>query len=75
MQREYYSCDATYKNWLKIELENSEIPPSELSHEERDRAIAAAKETLASSLLLLQRESMCYAIPCMSNLLSLWVMG
>lgn len=53
MQREYYSCDATYRNWLKIELENSEIPPSELSHEERDRAIAAAKETLASSLLLL----------------------
>ncbi|KAF2323644.1 hypothetical protein GH714_036445 [Hevea brasiliensis] len=24
---EYYSCDATYRNWLKIELENVEVPP------------------------------------------------
>uniref|UniRef100_A0A1D1YQA4 Nuclear pore complex protein n=2 Tax=Anthurium amnicola TaxID=1678845 RepID=A0A1D1YQA4_9ARAE len=54
--RAYYSCDATYRNWLKIEQENADIPPSELSREENERAIAAAKETLASSHSLLQRE-------------------
>lgn len=52
--RAYYSCDATYRNWLKIELENGQIPV--LSLEERQRAIGAAKETLDSSLLVLQRE-------------------
>ncbi|RZC86151.1 hypothetical protein C5167_026821 [Papaver somniferum] len=55
--REYYSCDATYRNWLKIDLENAEIPPDNLSSEERERAIAAGKETIDSSLaLLLRRE-------------------
>lgn len=53
---EYYSCDATYRNWLKIELENAEVPPLELSFEEKQRAISAAKETLNSSLLLLLRK-------------------
>lgn len=53
---EYYSCDATYRNWLKIELENTEISPLELSLEEKQRAIAAARETLTSSLLLLTRK-------------------
>ncbi|XP_073219812.1 nuclear pore complex protein NUP107 isoform X2 [Cicer arietinum] len=53
--REYYSCDATYRNWLKIELENAEVPVSELSLEEKDRAISAAKETLTASLSLLER--------------------
>uniref|UniRef100_A0A803LDI3 Nuclear pore complex protein n=1 Tax=Chenopodium quinoa TaxID=63459 RepID=A0A803LDI3_CHEQI len=24
---EYYSCDATYRNWLQYELENAEVPP------------------------------------------------
>ncbi|CAL5381192.1 unnamed protein product [Camellia sinensis] len=40
---EYYSCDATYRNWLKVELENVEVSPLELSVEEKQRAIAAAK--------------------------------
>ncbi|PIA42962.1 hypothetical protein AQUCO_02000426v1 [Aquilegia coerulea] len=52
--REYYSCDATYRNWLKIEMENEQ--DSLVSLEERQRAIGAAKETLDSSMLLLQRE-------------------
>ncbi|CAL5379496.1 unnamed protein product [Camellia sinensis] len=41
---EYYSCDATYRNWLKVELENVEVSPLELSVEENQRAIAAGKE-------------------------------
>ncbi|PON93456.1 Nuclear pore protein [Trema orientale] len=53
---EYYSCDATYRNWLKIEVENAEVSPLELSLEEKQRAILAAKETLNSSLLLLLRK-------------------
>ncbi|OMO70579.1 Nuclear pore complex protein [Corchorus capsularis] len=53
---EYYSCDATFRNWLKIELENAEVSPDELSAEETQRAIAAAKETLDLSLSLLLRE-------------------
>lgn len=53
--REYYSCDATYRKWLKIELENAEVPPHDLSTEERDKAIAAARESLSSSLQLLLR--------------------
>ncbi|KAJ0008282.1 hypothetical protein Pint_29234 [Pistacia integerrima] len=52
--REYYSCDATYRNWLKIELEIADVP--ELSFEEKQRAVAAAQETLNLSLVLLQRE-------------------
>ncbi|URD83216.1 Trypsin [Musa troglodytarum] len=54
--REYYACDATYRNWLKFELENAAIAPAELSSEEKDRAAAAALETLDSSLSLLLRE-------------------
>ncbi|OVA11455.1 Nuclear pore protein 84/107 [Macleaya cordata] len=53
---EYYSCDATYRNWLKVDLENAEVSPDNLSSEERQRAIAAAKETINSSLLLLLRK-------------------
>ncbi|KAL6285349.1 hypothetical protein ACE6H2_009739 [Prunus campanulata] len=53
---EYYSCDAKYRNWLKIELENAEVSPLELSMEEKQRAILAAKETLNSSLSLLLRK-------------------
>ncbi|CAL5381126.1 unnamed protein product [Camellia sinensis] len=41
---EYYSCDATYRNWLKVELENVEVSPLELSVEEKQRAIVAGKE-------------------------------
>ncbi|XWS20034.1 hypothetical protein CRYUN_Cryun31cG0066700 [Craigia yunnanensis] len=53
---EYYSCDATYRNWLKIELANADVSPDELSVEEKQRAIAAAKETLNLSLSLLLRK-------------------
>lgn len=53
---EYYSSDATYRNWLKIELENGEVPPLELSVEDKQRATAAAKETLNSSMSLLLRK-------------------
>lgn len=52
-QREYYSCDATYRNWLEIELKNASVSPIGLSSEEKDRAIAVAGETLSSSLSLL----------------------
>lgn len=60
---EYYSCDATYRNWLQIELENAEVPPSELSVEEKQRAISAAKETLSSSLSLLLRKENSWLVP------------
>ncbi|XP_060972086.1 nuclear pore complex protein NUP107 [Cannabis sativa] len=53
---EYYSCDATYRNWLKIEVDIAEVPPVKLSLEEKERTILAARETLKSSLLLLLRE-------------------
>lgn len=53
---EYYSCDATYRNWLKIEIENADVSPTDLTVEERQRAVAAARETLESSLLLLSRK-------------------
>lgn len=54
--KEYYSCDATYRNWLKIASENAEVSPLELSAEEKTRATTAAKEALESSLLLLLRK-------------------
>ncbi|XP_028548037.1 nuclear pore complex protein NUP107 [Dendrobium catenatum] len=54
--REYYSCDATYRSWLKLEWENSAVPPADLSSEEKEMAIVAARETLNSSLSLLLRE-------------------
>ncbi|CAA7401213.1 unnamed protein product [Spirodela intermedia] len=54
--REYYSCDATYRNWLRFELDNADVPSSDLSLEEKERATAVAKEALAASLLLLERE-------------------
>ncbi|KAK4773488.1 hypothetical protein SAY87_028507 [Trapa incisa] len=52
---EYYSWDATYRNWLKIELENAEVSSQELSPEEKGRARILAKESLDSSMRLLQR--------------------
>ncbi|GMP40719.1 hypothetical protein CsSME_00011416 [Camellia sinensis var. sinensis] len=60
---EYYSCDATYCNWLKVELENVEVSPLELSVEEKQRAIAAAKETLNSSFSLLLRKENPWLVP------------
>ncbi|PRQ51617.1 putative nuclear pore protein 84/107 [Rosa chinensis] len=53
---EYYSCDAKYRNWLKIKLENAEVSPVDLSMDEKQRAVSAAKETLNSSLSLLLRK-------------------
>lgn len=53
-QNEYYSCDAKYRNWLKIELANAEVSPHELSADEKHREVTAAKEALSSSLLLLE---------------------
>ncbi|KAJ7963320.1 Nuclear pore complex protein [Quillaja saponaria] len=52
---EYYSCDATYRNWLKIELENAEVSLPDLSLEEKEREISAANETLNASLSMLRR--------------------
>ncbi|KAI8028124.1 Nuclear pore complex protein NUP107 [Camellia lanceoleosa] len=60
---EYYSCDATYRNWLKVELENVEVSPLELSVEEKQRAIAAAKETLNPSFSLLLRKENPWLVP------------
>ncbi|THF97016.1 hypothetical protein TEA_001696 [Camellia sinensis var. sinensis] len=59
----YYSCDATYHNWLKVELENMEVSPLELSVEEKQRAIAAAKETLNSSFSQLLRKENPWLVP------------
>ncbi|KAG9154958.1 hypothetical protein Leryth_012143 [Lithospermum erythrorhizon] len=53
---EYYSCDAKYRKWLTIGLDNAEVSPVELSLEEKQSAISAAQETLGASLSLLQRE-------------------
>lgn len=60
---EYYSCDATYRKWLKVELENAEVSPLELSDEEKQRAITAADETLNSSLSLLLRKENPWLVP------------
>ncbi|KAL7234868.1 hypothetical protein ACSBR1_018352 [Camellia fascicularis] len=60
---EYYSCDATYRNWLKVELENVEVSPLELSVEEKQRAIVAAEETLNSSFSLLLRKENPWLVP------------
>ena len=53
-QHEYYSLDATYRNWLKVEMQNAAVPPDMLSAEENDQAVAAAKETLELAFLLLK---------------------
>ncbi|CAL5379504.1 unnamed protein product [Camellia sinensis] len=60
---EYYPCDATYRNWLKVELENVKVSPLELSVEEKQRVIAAAKETLNSSFSLLLRKENPLLVP------------
>lgn len=53
-QHEYYSLDATYRGWLRCEMENSSVPPEMLSAEEKDQAIAAATQTLELAFLLLE---------------------
>jgi hypothetical protein len=52
-QHEYYSLDATYRNWLKVEMVNATVAPEILSTEEKDQAVAAAQETLELAFLLL----------------------
>ncbi|XP_075087245.1 nuclear pore complex protein NUP107 isoform X1 [Nicotiana tabacum] len=66
---EFYSCDATYRNWLKVELENAEISPVELSDEEKQNEVIAARETLDTSLLLLQREENPWLVPTEDHIL------
>ncbi|RLM58264.1 hypothetical protein C2845_PM18G11880 [Panicum miliaceum] len=53
---EYYSLDATYRNWLKVEMQNAAVSPDMLSAEENDQAVAAAKETLELAFLLLKKD-------------------
>ncbi|KAH9322538.1 hypothetical protein KI387_017177 [Taxus chinensis] len=47
--REYYACDALYRNWLKIEMDNDEVTLLELSSEEREKAVMAARQALNAS--------------------------
>lgn len=54
MQREYYACDALYRNWLKIEQGNSVVPSDELSSDEKERAATAAQQALDAASSLLQ---------------------
>lgn len=54
--REYYACDALYRNWLKIEMDNEDVSPIELSSEEREKAAVAARQALNASLSLLERK-------------------
>ncbi|MFS7974637.1 putative nuclear pore protein [Helianthus anomalus] len=63
---EYYSCDATYRNWLQIELENAENAANagnDVSDEEKQRANMVAMETLSSSMALLLREENPWLVP------------
>lgn len=53
---EYYSLDATYRSWLKIEMMNAAVSPEMLSAEEKGQAVAAAKETLNLACSLLRRD-------------------
>uniref|UniRef100_A0A0A9EP24 Nuclear pore complex protein n=1 Tax=Arundo donax TaxID=35708 RepID=A0A0A9EP24_ARUDO len=50
---EYYSLDATYRSWLKVEMENAAVSPEILSAEEKDQAVATARETLELAFVLL----------------------
>lgn len=65
---EYFSCDAKYRNWLKIKLENAEVSPGELSREEKQREVTAARESLVSSFSLLQRNDNPWLIPTQDHL-------
>ncbi|KAJ9568502.1 hypothetical protein OSB04_004468 [Centaurea solstitialis] len=68
---EYYSCDATYRNWLQIELENAAIDPSDISNEEKQRATVVAMETLSSSMTLLLRKENQWLVPTEDNIYEL----
>lgn len=51
--REYFTCDALYRNWMKIEMSNAQIPT--LSFEEKDMALMAANEAIGAMSSFLQR--------------------
>lgn len=50
--RDYFTCDALYRSWLKIEMSNAQIP--DLSLEERERAATAANQAIGAATTLLQ---------------------
>jgi nuclear pore complex protein Nup107 len=62
-QHEYYSLDATYRGWLRCEMENSSVPPEMLSAEEKDQAVAAATQTLELAFLLLLSKLKLFVAP------------
>ncbi|CAM6108841.1 unnamed protein product [Calypogeia fissa] len=55
--REYYTFDALYRTWLKIDHANVEVPPAELSMEEKQRAASSAQQALDAASTLLQRNN------------------
>ncbi|XP_041994312.1 nuclear pore complex protein NUP107-like [Salvia splendens] len=65
---EYFSCDAKYRKWLKVKLENAEVSPGELSPEEKQREVTAARESLESSFSLLLRNNDPWLIPTQDHL-------
>ncbi|KAL7113980.1 hypothetical protein ACP275_04G093000 [Erythranthe tilingii] len=65
---EYYSCDAKYRNWLKIELAHAEVSPDKLSAAEKQLEVTAAREALSSSLLLLERKDNPWLVPTQDHL-------
>lgn len=56
VQREYYACDALYRNWYTSEAGNLEVPATDLSSEEQDAAIRGAQQALDSAFALLNSE-------------------
>ncbi|XP_047940183.1 nuclear pore complex protein NUP107 [Salvia hispanica] len=65
---EYFSCDAKYRKWLKVKLENAEVSPGKLSPEEKQREVTAARESLESSFSLLLRNNDPWLIPTQDHL-------
>ncbi|KAI5063312.1 hypothetical protein GOP47_0021859 [Adiantum capillus-veneris] len=51
--REYFTCDALYRNWLKVEAANAQI--QELSPEEKDLSLTAANEAISAMTSFIQR--------------------
>ncbi|MCO5580391.1 hypothetical protein L7F22_034257 [Adiantum nelumboides] len=51
--REYFTCDALYRNWLKSETANAQV--QELSSEEKDVSLAAATEAINAITSFIQR--------------------
>ncbi|EPS66094.1 hypothetical protein M569_08683, partial [Genlisea aurea] len=66
--REYYSCDANYRNWLKTAVENVEVPTQDLSTEEKQQEVTAAQEAFSSALNLIQRQDHPWLVPSQDHL-------